>query len=59
MKKGLLEAAHETIKDLYEVGIVDQSTMRQFDILCLSNTEELTSEELKTSGTHKNADLTH
>jgi len=50
MRKSLLEAVHETLKDFYEVGIVDQSTLRQFDILCLSNIEELTSGELKTSG---------
>lgn len=36
MDKSLLEVAHETAKDMYEVGVMDEKTMRKFDKLCLS-----------------------
>jgi putative transcriptional regulator len=31
----ILEAVHETAKDLYEAGVMDRVTMREFDRLCL------------------------
>jgi putative transcriptional regulator len=34
-KSAILEAVHETAKDLHEAGAVDQVTMREFDRLCL------------------------
>jgi putative transcriptional regulator len=34
-KSLILEAVHETAKDLYEAGVMDQVTMREFDRLCL------------------------
>lgn len=36
MDKSLLEVAHETAKDMYEIGVIDEKTMRKFDKLCLS-----------------------
>ena len=30
-----LEALHETVRDFYKSGIVDQITMREYDVLCL------------------------
>ena len=47
MKKSLLEAVHETVKDFHEVGVVDKVTMRQFDALCLPPVEELSPKEIK------------
>jgi putative transcriptional regulator len=34
-KSLILEAVHETAKDLYEAGVMDRVTMREFDRLCL------------------------
>jgi putative transcriptional regulator len=31
----ILEAVHETAKDLYAAGVIDQVTMREFDQACL------------------------
>lgn len=31
----ILEAVHETALGLYEAGVMDQVTMREFDLLCL------------------------
>ena len=46
-KKTLLEVAHEMAKGLHTAGIIDKSTMREFDVLCLSPVEELSSREIK------------
>ncbi len=35
-KSLILEAVHETAQDLYEAGIMDLVTMREFDRLCLT-----------------------
>jgi putative transcriptional regulator len=34
-KSLILEAVHETVKDLYKAGVMDLVTMREFDRLCL------------------------
>lgn len=31
----ILREMHETARDLYEGGLIDQVTMREFDLLCL------------------------
>ena len=42
MKKSrILEAVHETAQGLYEAGVMDQVTMREFDIMCLPKVEKL------------------
>jgi putative transcriptional regulator len=46
-KSAILEAVHETAKDLYEVGVMDQLTMRKFDQLCLQPVPQLKPEEIK------------
>lgn len=33
--KSILEVVHETAKGLYEIGLVDEQKMREFDNLCL------------------------
>jgi putative transcriptional regulator len=43
-KLSILEAVHETVKDLHEAGVFDQVTMRKFDRLCLTPIEPLSSE---------------
>ena len=39
-------ACHETITDMYELGLVDKKTMREFDVRCLTQTEGLTAKEI-------------
>ena len=34
-------AVHEGISDMYELGLVDKKTMREFDVRCLTLTEEV------------------
>ena len=46
-KSLILEAVHETAKDLYETGVMDLVTMREFDRLCLPPLEPLEPIEIK------------
>lgn len=34
MKKSILEVVHESAKDLFEIGLMDETTMRSFDTKC-------------------------
>ena len=43
----ILEAVHETAKDLYEAGVMDRVTMREFDRLCLPAIEPLEPTQIK------------
>src|SRR5690554_395410 len=36
-----LRSAHKAMEGLYQVGLVDQKTMREFDVRCLTNVEQL------------------
>jgi putative transcriptional regulator len=36
----MLEVAHEMAKDLYEINVIDATTMREFDVLCLTPPKE-------------------
>ena len=48
MKKSrILEAVHETAFGLYEAGVMDQVTMREFDLLCLPKIEKLEPQKIK------------
>ena len=48
MKKSrILEAVHETGLGLYEAGVMDQVTMREFDLLCLPKIEKLEPQKIK------------
>jgi putative transcriptional regulator len=35
MDKSILEVVHESAKDLHDIGVMDEMTMREFDALCL------------------------
>lgn len=35
MNKSILEVIHEDAKALYEIGLIDEQKMREFDALCL------------------------
>lgn len=43
----LAEVAHETAKGLFESGLIDQMTMREFDALCLPPVKDLTPAQIK------------
>lgn len=46
-KKTMLGTAHEMAKGLYDAGIINATTMREFDILCLPEVKELSSKQIK------------
>jgi putative transcriptional regulator len=48
MDKSILEVVHESAKGLYDAGIIDVTTMHEFDTLCLPPIKELTAQEIKT-----------
>lgn len=42
-----LEAAHGMAKGLYDASIIDSTTMREFDALCLSPVKEFSATQIK------------
>ena len=46
-KSRILEAVHETALGLYEAGVMDPVTMREFDLLCLPKIEKLEPQKIK------------
>jgi putative transcriptional regulator len=46
-KKTMLEVAHEMAEGLYDAGIIDGKTMREFDRLCLTPVHDLSAEDVK------------
>ncbi|HAU1234406.1 TPA: helix-turn-helix domain-containing protein [Legionella pneumophila] len=47
MKKSILDVVHGSAKGLYDAGIVDATTMHEFDVLCLPPIKSFTSQEIK------------
>lgn len=47
MDKSILEVVHESAKGLYDAGIVDATTMHEFDTLCLPPVKEFTPHQIK------------
>lgn len=43
----MLEAAHEMARGLYDAHIINVTTMREFDALCLPPVKELSPKEIK------------
>ena len=46
-KSSILEAVHETAKDLYKAGVMDRITLREFDRMCLPPVEPLEPTQIK------------
>ncbi|MHC5615263.1 MAG: hypothetical protein ACYTXA_30900 [Nostoc sp.] len=46
-KSAILEAVHETVTGLHKAGLIDQTTLREFDSLCLSEIEPLEPKQIK------------
>ena len=47
MAKKILDTVHETAKGLLEAGVMDTTTMREFDALCLPPVKDLTAAQIK------------
>ncbi len=43
----MLEVAHDMANDLYDAGVIDATTMREFDALCLPEVRVLTPHDIK------------
>ncbi|STX52140.1 putative zinc finger/helix-turn-helix protein, YgiT family [Legionella busanensis] len=48
MRKSILDVVHGSAKGLYDAGIVDATTMHEFDVLCLPPIKSFTAQEIKT-----------
>ena len=46
-RSDIAESVHETAEGLYEVGLMDKRTMREFDELCLTKIRPLTADEIR------------
>tara|TARA_R110001599_G_scaffold39338_5_gene119975 strand:+ start:7062 stop:7250 length:189 start_codon:yes stop_codon:yes gene_type:complete len=42
----ILKSVHKTAKDLNKAGVIDKTTMRRFDILCLTSIHKFTPEQV-------------
>ncbi len=47
MKKSILEVVHESVEGLYDAGLIDATTMHDFDTVCLTPVEDLSPREIK------------
>jgi putative transcriptional regulator len=45
-KSDAFAAIHETVSDLYAVGVINKQTMRHFDESCLTRVRDFTAEEI-------------
>lgn len=52
-KPSLLEVAHEMAADLYEAGVINAVTMREFENICIPPIRELTAQEIKMIRLHE------
>ena len=46
-KTAMLAAVHETVSDLYSIGLIDKRNMHQFDALCLEPVPPYSAEQIK------------
>jgi len=46
-KMTIKEVIHETAKDFYKAGVMDEQTMRKFDALCLPPVKEYTPKQIQ------------
>ncbi len=47
MPSRVSKAIHETAKGLHDAGVMDATTMREFDALCLPSVQKLTANQIK------------
>ncbi len=47
MSKSLLDAVHQTAQDLHAAGVMKDTTLREFDALCLPPIKQYTAPQIK------------
>ena len=47
MKDNILDVVHDTAKDLAEAGVMNMTTLREFDAICLPEVERYDAENIK------------
>ena len=47
MDKSILDMVHESAKDLHDAGVMKETTLREFDALCLPPIKEYTAVQIK------------
>jgi len=47
MNKSILETVHDSAKDLHKAGTMNETTLREFDALCLPPVKEFTAVQIK------------
>ena len=55
MSKSILDAVHESAKDLHEAGVMKEATLREFDALCLPPVKEYTAVQIRRIRTQNRA----
>ncbi len=53
-KSEALEVIHSTVIDMFDAGVIDKKTMRQFDQSCLTPIHEFMPNEIKALREHEN-----
>ena len=46
-KSRILDVVHESAQDLHDIGLIDMTTMREFDALCLPDVPNYTPRQIK------------
>jgi putative transcriptional regulator len=46
-KSDILAVVHQTVEGMYDAGVVDKQTMREFDESCLAEIEPITPDQIK------------
>ena len=54
-RSDVMATIHETAADLYAVGGMDRKTMRKFDLLCLTQIQQMTPERIRALRTREKA----
>lgn len=52
-KSDALAAIHETISDLFNIGLIDKATKRHFDETCLTTIEDFTGKDIRALREHE------
>ena len=55
MDKSILDMVHETAQDLHAAGVMKETTLREFDALCLPPIKEYTAIQIKRIRTKNHA----
>ena len=55
MNKSILDTVHETAQDLRKAGVMKETTLREFDALCLPPVQEFSATQIKRIRTRNHA----